>query len=84
MLSHNFGSFISALVGESDIIVWLIIGHALLFEGTQGAWDRFPGVSVVDVTQPAVDGEEQAVEWLRMIDEKGSRKYRERASETGQ
>ncbi len=51
---------------------------------TQGAWDRFPGVSVVDVTQPAVDGAEQAVEWLRMIDEKGSRKYRERASETGQ
>jgi len=58
--------------------------HVQIVVVTEGAWERFPGVSIVDVAQPAVDGAEQAVEWLRMIDEKGSRKYRERASATGQ
>jgi hypothetical protein len=51
---------------------------------TEGAWERFPGVSVVDVAKPAVAQAVQAVEWLEMIDEKGSRKYRERATSAGQ
>jgi len=50
---------------------------------TGGPWERFPGVSVVGVTPAAVQGAEQAVEWLGLLDEKGSRKYRERAGSTG-
>jgi hypothetical protein len=51
---------------------------------TTDGWEEFPAVSVVDIAPPAVDGPGQAVEWLRMIDEKGSRKYRENAPATGQ
>jgi hypothetical protein len=47
-----------------------------------GAWRRFPGVSVVGVAPPEVDDVRQAVEWLDLLDEKGSRKYRERAGST--
>ena len=47
---------------------------------TGGAWERFPGISIVDVAEPDVTGAVEAVEWLQRIDEKGSRKYRERAS----
>ena len=50
---------------------------------TTGGWESFPAVSVVDVAPPPVDGPGQAVEWLRMIDEKGSRKYRENAPSAG-
>ena len=51
---------------------------------TTDGWESFPAVSVLDIAPPAVDGPGQAVEWLRMIDEKGSRKYRENAPATGQ
>ena len=51
---------------------------------TTDGWENFPAVSVLDIAPPAVDGRGQAVEWLRMIDEKGSRKYRENAPATGQ
>ena len=50
---------------------------------TGGPWERFPGVSIVGVNPPAVEGARQAVEWLGLLDEKGSRKYRERAGSTG-
>ncbi len=58
--------------------------HIQIVVVTESAWERFPGVSIVDVQQPAVDGAEQALEWLALIDEKGSRKYRERGSASGQ
>jgi hypothetical protein len=51
---------------------------------TTDGWESFPVVSVLDIAPPAVDAPGQAVEWLRMIDEKGSRKYREKAPATGQ
>lgn len=50
---------------------------------TGGAWERFPAVSVVGVAPPAVEGARQAVEWLNLLDEKGSREYRERAGSAG-
>ncbi len=50
---------------------------------TTDGWESFPAVSVVGIDPPAVDGPGQAIEWLRMIDEKGSRKYRESAPATG-
>jgi hypothetical protein len=50
---------------------------------TAEAWERFPGVSVVGVAPPAAEGARQAVEWLGLLDEKGSRKYRERAGAAG-
>lgn len=50
---------------------------------TTDAWERFPGASVAGVSEPEVDGAVQAAEWLRLLDEKGSRKYRERAGSTG-
>ncbi|MBT8479538.1 MAG: hypothetical protein KJO06_11510 [Gemmatimonadetes bacterium] len=51
---------------------------------TEGAWERFPGASIVDLPEVTVDSADQAAEWLKLIDQKGSRKFRERASATGQ
>ena len=50
---------------------------------TTGGWESFPAVSVVGINPPAVDGPAEAVEYLRWIDEKGSRKYRESLPATG-
>ncbi|MDP2471331.1 MAG: hypothetical protein Q8W46_10710 [Candidatus Palauibacterales bacterium] len=47
---------------------------------TQGAWTRFPGVSIVDSVQPRVENPADAVRWLELLDEKGSTKYRERTA----
>jgi hypothetical protein len=46
---------------------------------TAGEWDRFPSVSIAGLVAPVAEGGPQAAEWLRLLDEKGSRKYRERA-----
>ena len=46
---------------------------------TTGAWERFPSVSIAGLTAPSAEDEAQAAEWLKLIDDKGSRKYRERA-----
>lgn len=50
---------------------------------TGGAWERFPGVSIADVAPPEAHDASLAAEWLRMIDEKGSRQYRDRSSAGG-
>lgn len=46
---------------------------------TTDAWERFPGASIDGLPQPVVDDARQAVEWLRLLDEKGNRQYVERA-----
>ena len=51
---------------------------------TSDGWESFPAVSVVGIDAPEVEGPAQAIEYLRMIDEKGSRKYRDSAPATGQ
>ncbi len=51
---------------------------------TEGAWERFPGASIVDLPEVPIDSADQAAEWLKLIDRKGSRKFRERALATVQ
>ncbi len=48
-----------------------------------GAWTRFPGAVVVDGTAPADLDPEEAGQWLRSLDEKGSRSFRERLAAQG-
>jgi hypothetical protein len=48
---------------------------------TGSGWTRFPGVVIVDAAPPPSSDDATAVEWLELIDEKGSRGYRERAAE---
>ena len=43
-------------------------------------WTRFPGVSIVDTAPPTGVDEDSAVQWLGLLDEKGSRRYREQAA----
>jgi len=51
-----------------------------LVVSTSGAWTRFPGASIVDAAAPSDATGNSAIEWLRLLDEKGSRKYREKAA----
>ena len=53
----------------------------LVVEAT-GDWSEFPGVTIMGaapVTADGATGGATAVEWLQWIDDKGSRKFRERA-----
>lgn len=50
---------------------------------TTGAWTRFPGVVVMDGSVPQDLDPAAAGEWLSLIDEKGSRKFRERLADGG-
>lgn len=47
---------------------------------TGGEWKRFPGVSIVETAPPADLDSDSAIRWLDLLDEKGSRKYREQAA----
>ncbi len=47
---------------------------------TGGEWTRFPGVSIVEAAPPANLDTDSAIRWLDLLDEKGSRKYREQAA----
>lgn len=44
------------------------------------AWTRFPGALIEDPPPPRVDARTEAGEWLLLLDEKGSREYRQRAA----
>lgn len=48
---------------------------------TTGAWERFPGAAVTDAGPPLDLTPEEAIEWLRLLDERGSREYRSRAAQ---
>lgn len=50
---------------------------------TTGPWTRFPGVVVMDGAAPQDLDAAAAGEWLSLIDEKGSRKFRERLAGGG-
>jgi hypothetical protein len=43
-----------------------------------GDWERFPAVRVVGVAPPEVPGQVEAAGWLKLMDEKGNREYRQR------
>lgn len=48
---------------------------------TTSSWERFPGAVIVDVARPATGGSGvEAAGWLNLLDEKGSREYRNRAA----
>lgn len=47
---------------------------------TAAEWTRFPGASIVDAAPPTGVDADSAVRWLSLLDEKGSRKYREQAA----
>jgi len=47
---------------------------------TGGEWTRFPGVSIVGAAPPAALDAAAAIRWLDLLDEKGSRRYREQAA----
>jgi hypothetical protein len=46
---------------------------------TTDEWDRFPSVSIAGLAAPVAEDAAQAAEWLKLLDDKGSGKYRERA-----
>ena len=48
-----------------------------------GAWTRFPGAAIVDGAAPADLDPEEAGRWLRTLDEKGNRAFRERLAAEG-
>jgi hypothetical protein len=43
-----------------------------------GDWKRFPSVRVVGVAPPEVASQVEAAGWLKLMDEKGNREYRQR------
>jgi len=75
---------LGALPVESDAIVLCADcrkGQRIqLVVRTEGEWTRFPGARVADSASPDPRSADEAIEWLKMLDEKGSRKYRERTS----
>jgi len=55
-------------------------GRIQLVVRTTAAWTRFPGASIFDVPPPTGVDAASAVRWLNLLDEKGSREYREQTA----